>query len=108
MGIYKLQLKDDDSIEPIYFMLMKSVFDTKTIADHQKMMFFDLKGSTQGRRTLQPEEAPMLNNMKTCDPMYTEDVLKDNDLADSINSIFLDQTNDLAMVIKKDSEFLKN
>ena len=34
MGIYKLQLKNDDSIDPIYFMLMKSVFDTKAIAPH--------------------------------------------------------------------------
>lgn len=34
LGIYKLQLKDDDSIDPIYFMLMKSVFDTKAVAPH--------------------------------------------------------------------------
>ena len=52
LGIYVL---DDDSIDPIYFMLMKSVFDTKTLVDRQKLAFFDLKGSTEGRNELKSE-----------------------------------------------------
>lgn len=34
MGVYTLSLRDDDEIEPISFMLMKSVFDTKLILPH--------------------------------------------------------------------------
>ena len=37
-----------------------------------------------------------------------DDVLKDNDLADSINSIYLEDTQDIAIMLKKDSDFLKD
>lgn len=106
IGVYTLSLAEDDSIEPISFMLMKSVFDTKLVSDHQKLMFFDLKGSTEGRRTLQETDVHVLKDMKTCDPKYLDDVLKDNDLADSINSILLEETEALSRQIKMDADFL--
>ena len=34
LGVYTLALRGDDSIEPISFLLMKSVFDTKVILPH--------------------------------------------------------------------------
>ena len=48
VGIYKLSLRDDDSIDPIYFMVMKSVFDKKLVEPYQRLLEFDLKGSTKG------------------------------------------------------------
>jgi len=44
--------------------------------------------------------------MKTCDPALVKNVLKDNDLADSINSLFLNDTQKLSSMIKFDADFL--
>lgn len=44
--------------------------------------------------------------MNTCDPNLLKNVLKDNDLADSINSLFLSDTQKLSSMIKFDADFL--
>ena len=92
MGVYTIYVIEGAEIDPISFVLMRSVFDTKIIKPHQKLMFFDLKGSTEGRRTLKQTDVIHLKNMKNCDKQLLKDVLKDNDLADSINSLLLTDT----------------
>ena len=101
-----MSLMNNDDIEPISFMLMKSVFDYKLVSPYQKMMFFDLKGSTEGRRTISPKDAEKLKDLRVIDKALTKDVLKDNDLADSFYSLYLKDTNALAQQLDFDSQFL--
>ena len=44
--------------------------------------------------------------MKNCSPALISKVLKDNDLSDSINSLFLQDTETLSWIIKADADFL--
>lgn len=103
LGIYTLSLMDNDDIEPISFILIKSVFNYKLVKPHQKMMFLDLKGSTEGRRTLPKSQVACLKDLRTCDPCLTKKVLKDNDCLDSFYTLGLKNTESLAKQISHDA-----
>ena len=78
LGIFKLKTAESDSVPPICFMLMRNVLDidpTK-LNPEDKLLLFDLKGSVQGRQSL--DDPTVLNNI----PLNYDKFLKGKCLKD--------------------------
>ena len=105
-GVFTLALSENNQIPDIHFIIMKSVFDPNLIADHQKMSFFDLKGSSYGRRTLKPEEYHEVRDMRTCRSSLLSEALKDIDFENIFSSLNLENCEALISQINNDADFL--
>jgi len=105
-GVFTLSLSDNNSIPPIHFIVMKSVFDPSLVEEDQKMIIFDLKGSVHGRSTLEIEDYEEVKNVRTCSSFLLKDTLKDIDFTKTFGSIEIPDSNALITQIKKDTSFL--
>lgn len=105
-GIFTLALSEDDSIPDIHFVIMKTVFDPNMVSPHQKMVLFDLKGSTHGRKTLDPAECEMFKDIRTCPKSLLKETLKDLDFEKTFGSLNLKNSHALRKQLLDDSEFL--
>lgn len=92
LGIFTINLSgDSDQIEPINFMLMKSVIPSN-IPNIESMntMLFDLKGSTYGRRAIKDKEN--LTKLYCLEKSVLNSPLKDCDFNEGMKSLELSKT----------------
>lgn len=77
LGIFTINLSgDSDQIDPINFVLIKSVIPSNmSNSDQLGTMIFDLKGSTYGRRAIKEKEN--LSNIYRLDKSILTSPLKD-------------------------------
>lgn len=105
-GVFTLALSDDNEIPDIHFIVMKSVFDPNLVAPHQKMVLFDLKGSEHGRKTLESKDYNKLKDMRTCPKSLLKETVKDIDFKNTLESLQLEDSDDLKTQIAFDAAFL--
>lgn len=79
LGIYTINLTgDSDQIDPINFVLMKSVIPPNISQEEKfRKMLFDLKGSTYGRTAI--KDKTLRSKIYMPEPMVLPSPLKDND-----------------------------
>lgn len=107
-GIFSLALTEDNSIPDIHFIVMKTVFDPNLVSERQKMMLFDLKGSTHGRSTLKLDEYNIVKNIRTCPKSLLKETMKDLDFSKVIDSLNLKKSKKLKLQLLNDAEFLSH
>lgn len=91
LGIYTLNLTgDSDQIEPIYLILMKNIIPCDLPSQSLKKMIFDIKGSTDGRRSI--KDKSLLPQIYSLPDSVLTKPLKDLDFNEGIGSLSLSET----------------
>eukprot|EP00826_Nyctotherus_ovalis_P007745 TRINITY_DN11977_c0_g1_i4.p1 TRINITY_DN11977_c0_g1~~TRINITY_DN11977_c0_g1_i4.p1 ORF type:complete len:840 (+),score=250.74 TRINITY_DN11977_c0_g1_i4:109-2520(+) len=105
-GCYALHLSENDEIEPQYFILMKNVlgFNKEFLPEGTNLFYFDLKGSSAGRKSLVDPSILLDPNV---DRSLLSKTFMDRDFQHSFRN--LSHTNpQLLAQLDKDSSFFAN
>lgn len=109
LGVFKLKTAESDSVPPICFILMRNVLDLDPtrLNPEDKVLLFDLKGSVQGRQTLEDPNL-LLNIPLNYEKHLKNKCLKDIDFFKSIQKLDITkiQSEKIISQLIADSNFL--